>query len=250
MPRLAIVLPTYNEAENLGPLVRELQSLQLDLHLVIVDDDSQDGTRELAEELSAVYKNITVIARPGKRGLGSALREGLMAALATGAGHVVTMDADRSHNPQDVPRLMAKAMEETAGTGADLVQASRYIPGGGVIGMPPFRRFSSRMANLVYHRCAGGPEECTNNFRAFSRRAAEVVVERSRGEHYEFVPEAMLIVLAAGMRVAEVPTIFNGRAGGSSKLGTLQAIRGVASLLGASIQFRLGMGRFSRRNGR
>ncbi len=244
MPQLAIVLPTYNEAENLGPLVRELESLDLDFQLLIVDDNSQDGTRELAEELSATYPNITVIERPGKLGLGSALRAGLAAALETDARYVATMDADRSHDPRDVPKLMAGF---TANANPDLVQASRYISGGGITGMPSFRRLSSRLANLIYHWCAGGPNECTNNFRVFSRRAAEVVVERSQGEHYEFVPEAMLLVLAADMKVAEVPTIFNGRVGGSSKMGAMQAIRGLASLFSASIQYRFGMGRFSRR---
>lgn len=251
MPQLAIVLPTYNEAENLGPLVRELESLGLDFQLLIVDDNSQDGTRELAEELSSVYKNITVIVRPAKLGLGSALRAGLVAALETDARYVVTMDADRSHDPQDVPRLMAgfgpDFNQEMADAGPDLVQASRYISGGGITGMSSFRRISSRLANLIYHWCAGGPKECTNNFRVFSRRAAGLAVERSKGQHYEFVPEVTLLILAAGMRVAEVPTTFNGRVSGSSKLGAVQAIRGIASLFSASTQYRLAIGRFSRR---
>lgn len=254
MPQLAIVLPTYNEAENLGPLVRELESLGLDFQLLIVDDNSRDGTRELARDLSEAYRNITLIERPGKSGLGSALRAGLAAALATDAQYVVTMDADRSHDPQDVPRLMARfkpglkpgLIEGMADASPDLVQASRYIAGGGITGMPSFRRLSSRLANLIYHWCAGGPKECTNNFRVYSRRAAGVVVERSKGEDYEFVPEAMLLVLAAGMRVAEVPTTFNERVRGSSKLGAKQAIRGIASLLSASIQYKLATGRFSR----
>jgi len=246
MPQLAIVLPTYNEAENLGPLVQELESLELDFQLLIVDDNSQDGTRELAEALSEVYNNITVIERPGKLGLGSALRAGLAEALATDARYVVTMDADRSHDPQDVPRLLAGLIEGMANGGPDLVQASRYISGGGISGMRAFRRLSSRVANLIYHWCAGGPNEYTNNFRIFSRSAAGLVVERSKGDHYEFVPEAMLLILAAGMRVAEVPTYFNGRVRGSSKLRATQAIRGIASLFSASIQYKLAMGRFSR----
>ncbi len=187
MPQLAIVLPTYNEAENLGPLVRELESLDLDFHLLIVDDNSQDGTRQLAQELSAEFQNITVIERPGKLGLGSALRAGMAAALETNARYVVTMDADHSHDPRDVPKLLAIFTTGTmngptkgaADTSPDLVQASRYMRGGGNTGMPPLRGLSSRLVNLVYHWCAGGPNECTNNFRVFSRRAAQVVLERS-----------------------------------------------------------------------
>ena len=254
MSQLAIVLPTYNEAENLGPLVWELENLDLDFQLLIVDDNSRDGTRELAGQLSEAYKNITVIERPRKSGLGSALRAGLAAALATDAQYVVTMDADRSHDPRDVPRLMAGlrpglrpgSMEGIAYASPDLVQGSRYIAGGGITGMKAFRRLSSRVANMIYHWCAGGPKECTNNFRVYSRRAAGVVVERSKGEHYEFVPEATLLILAAGMSVAEVPTTFNGRVTGSSKLGAKQAIRGIASLFSTSIQYRLATGRFSR----
>ena len=188
MPQLAIVLPTYNEAENLGPLVRELESLGLDFQLLIVDDNSRDGTRELAGELSEAYKNITVIERPGKSGLGSALRAGLAAALATDAQYVVTMDADRSHDPREIPRLMAGLMKRKANASPDLAQGSRYIAGGGITGMRAFRRISSRLANLIYHWCAGGPKECTNNFRVYSRRAAGVVGERSKGGHTEFMP--------------------------------------------------------------
>ena len=245
MPQLAIVLPTYNEAKNLGPLVRELESLELDFLLLIVDDNSQDGTGQLAGELSVEYQNITVIERPGKLGLGSALRAGMSAALETDARYVVTMDADRSHDPQDVPKLIARFTN--LDDNPDLVQASRYIPGGGNTGMPSVRRLSSRMVNLIYHWCAGGPNECTNNFRVYSRRAAEIVMERSKGEQYEFVPEAMLLVLAAGMNVAEVPTVFTGRATGSSKMGAMQKFRGVASLISGSIQYRFSLGRFSRR---
>ncbi len=255
MPQLAIVLPTYNEAENLGPLVRELENLGLDFQLLIVDDNSPDGTRELAGELAETYKNITVIERPGKSGLGSALRAGLMAALATDAQYVVTMDADQSHDPLDVPKLLAGLTpglnigptNDVAKARPDLVQGSRYIAGGGITGMTTFRRFSSHLANLIYYWCAKGPQECTNNFRVYSRRAAALVVERSKGDHYEFVPEATLIILAAGLNVAEVPTIFKCRVTGSSKLGAMQAFRGIAALFSTTIQYKLAMGRFSRR---
>ncbi|PKB73428.1 MAG: hypothetical protein BZY75_01930 [SAR202 cluster bacterium Io17-Chloro-G7] len=254
MPQLAIVLPTYNEAQNLGPLVRGLENLGLDFQLLIVDDNSSDGTRELAGELAETYKNITVIKRPGKSGLGSALRTGLTAALATDAQYVVTMDADQSHDPLEVPRLLAGLTPglkigptNEVDARPDLVQGSRYIAGGGITGMTAFRRFSSHLANLIYHWCARGPQECTNNFRVYSRRAAALVVERSKGDHYEFVPEATLIILAAGLNVAEVPTIFKCRVTGSSKLGAMQAIRGIAALFSTTIQYKLAMGRFSRR---
>lgn len=243
MAELAVVLPTYNEAGNLGFLVRELEGLAVDLHLFVVDDNSQDGTQQEALELSRAFGNVTTIGRPGKLGLGSALRAGLTQALATDARYVITMDSDCSHDPQDVSRLL----EAIRGGRADLVQGSRYVQGGGIQGMALIRRFSSRLANLFYHWCAGAPHESTTNFRAFSRKAASLVAARAKGRHFEFVPEALLLVLAAGMRVDEVPIVFTARVRGSSKVGAEQIARGIASVFSASLQYRLRLGRFSRR---
>jgi dolichol-phosphate mannosyltransferase len=239
---LAIVLPTYNEADNLAIVVRELEHLEEDLEVLVVDDNSQDGTQQVAQELSRAYGNVTVIARPGKLGLGSALRLGLAEALETGARYVITMDADQSHDPRDVVRLLQAIRREAA----DMVQGSRYVEGGGTRRMAVGRRWSSRVVNLIYHWLAGAPRESTTNFRVFSRRAASLVAARAKGRDYEFVPEAMLLVLAAGLAVGEVPIVFTGRARGSSKLGLKQAVKGVASVFSASLQYRLRLGRFAR----
>ncbi len=244
MAEVAVVVPTYNEAANLPLLVEELMGLGVDLRLLVVDDNSQDVTQDVARKLSQTYGNISIIARPSKLGLGSALRHGLREALADGARYVITMDGDCSHDPRDVPQLLEAAKKEDS----DLVQASRYIPGGGVQGMPIVRRLSSRAVNLLYHWLAGTPRETTNNFRVYSRRAASLVLERAKGRDYEFVPEAMLVVLSAGFKVGEVGTTFSERGSGSSKLGSKQAIKGVASLFTLSVQYRLGLGRFSRRS--
>ena len=242
MSELVIVLATYNEAGNLAPLVEALQHLREDLHLLVVDDNSPDGTQQVAQELSASFGNVTVIARPRKMGLGSALRDGLKAALATDARYVMTMDADHSHDPQDVPRLL-KAIRSGE---VDMVQGSRYIPGGGVRGWGPRRKLLSRAANLLYHWCAGTPHESTTNFRVFSRQAAGVVLARAKGRDYEFMPEATLLVLAAGLRVREIPIVFTERVRGSSKLGLKQALKAILSFLVASLQYRLRLGRFVR----
>ena len=213
MAELAVVLPTYNEADNLGPVVQELERLELDLHLLIVDDNSQDGTKQVARELSLTFGNVTVIDRPGKMGLGSALRLGLHEALATDVRYVVTMDADRSHDPQDLPRLL----DVIRNGAADLVQGSRYVNGGAIRGLALSRRVSSRAANLLYHWCAGTPHDSTTNFRAFSRRAASLVVDRARGRDFEFMPEVVFLVLAAG-RPASAQYLSSGGAppGGSA----------------------------------
>ena len=172
MPELAVVLATYNEADNLGRLVEALESLEIDLQLVVVDDNSPDGTGLIAQQLSMRFGNITVVNRPAKLGLGSALQSGIAAALNAGAQYVITMDADHSHDPADVPRLLAAIKTGSA----DMVQGSRYAPGGGVEGWNGKRRLLSRTANLVYHWGAGTPHECTTNFRVFSRWAASAVL--------------------------------------------------------------------------
>ncbi len=242
MAEAAVVLPTYNEAGNLEALVRELEALPVDLRIFIVDDNSRDGTLEAALELARDLPNVAAVPRPHKLGLGSALREGLARALDTDARYLVTMDADWSHDPRDVPRLL----EAIAASGVDLVQGSRYVAGGGIQGMTPVRRFSSRLANLVYHWAAGAPHESTTNFRVFSRRAASLVTARAKGRHFEFVPEALLLVRAAGMRVEEIPIVFRSRARGRSKAGLQQVVRGVLSVFSLSLQRRLGLGRFAR----
>lgn len=244
MSELAIVLATYNEADNLAPLVDALGNLGEDLELFLVDDNSQDGTQVVAKKLSAAFDNLTVITRPGKLGLGSALRTGLSAALATDARYVLTMDADRSHDPAEVPRLL----EAIRAGGADMVRGSRYVPGGGVRRWGVVRRLLSRAANLLYHWGAGAPHECTTNFRVLSRRAASVVLARARGNGYEFMPEATLLVLAAGLKVEEVPITFTGRERGQSKMGRKQVLDGITGCLSNVVRYRLRMGRFSRRH--
>ena len=206
LPELAVVLATYNEAENLAPLVEALENLGQDLLLVVVDDDSQDGTGQVAQQLSVRFGNIAVVNRPDRMGLGSALQSGLAVALDAGAHYVMTMDADQSHDPADVPRLLSAI--KTGGAG--MVQGSRYAPGGGVRDWGGKRRLLSRTANLIYRWAAGTPHECTTNFRVFSRQAAKSVLSRAKSNGYEFMPESTLLVLAAGLQVQEVPITFSG----------------------------------------
>ena len=138
-----LVIPTYNEKGNIEKLLPQIFNLGIsELHVLVVDDNSRDGTQQIAREMGERFGNVTLIARPEKLGLGSALKAGLIEALATDARFIMTMDADCSHDAKDVPRLLEAARRGDA----DLVQASRYISGGGVTGMPSFRRISSRLA--------------------------------------------------------------------------------------------------------
>ncbi|MCE2404827.1 MAG: glycosyltransferase [Dehalococcoidia bacterium] len=238
------MIATYNEAGNLPRLVDALQALPLPdgARIYVVDDNSPDGTSSIARKLGSHYGNISLITRPARLGLGSALVDGITAAVKDGCGRVLTMDADLSHDPRDVPRLLEAAGE----TGADLVQASRYTPGGRN-SHSGWQATASRLANGVFRLVLGTPHETTTNFRVFSRRLAERVVREGRGRHFEFQPECVLIAMKHRMPIVEVPIAFTERAGGRSKLGPVQQLRLLGFFLWALIAFRPGLGRFSPR---
>ena len=244
MTKLGIILATYNEAGNLPHLITSLESLlsTRDIRIYVVDDNSPDGTSSVAEGLGRRYGNICVINRPGKLGLGSALRDGMRAALADDCSYVITIDADLSHNPEDVPRLLAVAESGDA----DLVQASRYVKGGGSARLAWNRRVQGYTANLLCRWLLGTPRDATTNFRVHTQRSADLVVRESRGRDLEFQPECILIAMRHGLRIVEVPIIFSARAEGRSKVGMQQHVRWLLFFLKAAITFRLRIGRFSR----
>jgi dolichol-phosphate mannosyltransferase len=207
-----LILPTYDEAASLAGVVEGARDALAgeDLHVLVVDDASPDGTGALAESLGA-----ELIHRPAKLGLGSAYVAGFERALAGGAALVCQMDADGSHDPAELPRLVALARE-----GADLVLGSRYVPGGGVAGWHPARRAVSR-AGCLYARAVlrlpvrdltGG----LKTWRAAALRAIEPATVRSRG--YAFQVELTDRALRRGLRVVETPIVFRKRAAGRSKM--------------------------------
>ena len=244
MTNLGLVLATYNEAGNLPPLIECLNGLPLpvELRIFVVDDNSPDGTSSVAESLSTRYGNISLITRPGKLGLGSALRDGMRAALAQGCEYILTMDADMSHDPEDVPKLLVAAQSGDA----DLVQASRYVEGGSTKSLEWRRRLQGRVANLLCRWFLGTPHESTTNFRIYNRRCAQLVVGESKGRDFEFQPECTLIAMRHGLHIVEVPIVFTARSEGKSKLGMAQNIRWFLFFTGALLTFRLRLGRFSR----
>ena len=244
MTVLGIVLATYNEAENLPHLITSLETLlsPQDIRIYVVDDNSPDGTSRVAEGLGRRYGNIYVINRPAKLGLGSALRDGMRAALAGDCSYVLTIDADLSHNPKDVPKLLVVAESGDA----DLVQASRYVEGGGSARLAWHRRLQGYTANLLCRWLLGTPREATTNFRVHTKRSADLAVNESRGRDLEFQPECILIAMRHGLRIVEVPIIFSARAEGRSKVGIQQHVRWLLFFLKAVITFRLRIGRYSR----
>jgi dolichol-phosphate mannosyltransferase len=216
------VIPTYNEAGNVEVVVGEaLGALPGDARVLIVDDASPDGTGAVADRLAAERpERIEVLHRSAKEGLGPAYIAGFRRALAAGAGFVLEMDADFSHDPADLPRLLA-AMEE-----ADLAVGSRYAPGGGVEAWSPGRRLLSR-GGSAYARAVLGIDvkDLTGGFKCFRREVLEAIdldTVGSRG--YAFQVEMTYRAVRCGFRVAEVPIVFHDRREGISKMNAAIAL--------------------------
>jgi dolichol-phosphate mannosyltransferase len=217
MSKTCIIVPTYNEAENITNLVEKLeQCLEDDFEIIIVDDNSPDGTAEIAQNLNQRYRNIVVYKRPGKKGIGSAVRNGMQIALSSpNCKYIVTMDADFSHNPNDVQRLLSEAKDKNI----DLVQGSRYIKGGKIIGWGRYRKTQSYIANILCKLLLGlRTKEVTTYFRVYSRKCAEVVVKNVHSSKYDFAIASALVINDCNFRVKEIPITFIDRTRGKSKL--------------------------------
>jgi dolichol-phosphate mannosyltransferase len=210
-----LVLPTYNEADNLEPLVLAARlQLPAGSRILVVDDGSPDGTGEIADRLAAEGDDVDVLHRPDKQGLGPAYVAGFRHALGGGARLVVQMDADFSHDPADIPALLAAAAE------ADLVLGSRYVDGGSVADWGPLRRTISR-GGSAYARGVLGVEirDLTGGFKAIRREVLEAIDLGSISSlGYAFQVEITYRAVRAGFRVVEVPITFRDRRVGESKM--------------------------------
>jgi dolichol-phosphate mannosyltransferase len=210
-----VVLPTYEEAANIERVVEQVRAkLPAGGRVLIVDDDSPDGTGEIAARLAREHDGVHHLPRARKEGLGPAYIAGFREALAGGAGLIVEMDSDFSHEPAYLPRLL-----EAAGR-ADLVIGSRYVPGGGVTDWGPLRRGISRGGSAYARVVLGvGVRDLTGGFKCFRREVLEAIdlgSIRSRG--YAFQVEMTYRALERGFRVVEVPIVFRDRRAGSSKM--------------------------------
>jgi dolichol-phosphate mannosyltransferase len=215
-----VVLPTYDEAENLEqmvaalvPILREALGREA-FRVLVVDDDSPDGTGAIADRLAAENPEVLVLHRARREGLGPAYLAGFAEALAGGASHVVEMDADFSHEPQDVPRLLAAAAD------ADLVLGSRYVAGGVVTDWGLVRRIVSRGGSWYARRVLGlGVRDLTGGFKCFRREVLEAIdLPTIRSKGYAFQVELTYRAVRAGFRVVEVPIVFRDRRLGRSKM--------------------------------
>jgi len=215
-PTIAVVLPTYCEAENIESLIRELQELKLNLLIAVIDDSSPDGTAEIVKKLQGEYDNVLLFIRPKKLGLGTAVITGfrLILSLKNKPKYVITMDADYSHNPRDIPALIY-----AANCGGDLVVGSRYCPRGKIIGSPWRRRLVSRLANSMAATIIGiGVHDCTSGFRCYSRNYVETVLPNLHSQTYEVQIETLKQARLYGFNVKEIPITFVNRKRGKSKL--------------------------------
>jgi len=220
-----VVMPTFNEAENIEPVAAAvldaLASSPGEHRLLIVDDSSPDGTGELADRLAAANPAVEVLHRQAREGLGPAYLAGFRRALDGGASHIFEMDADFSHDPGDLPRLLAAV----AG-GADVALGSRYVPGGGVEDWGLLRQIVSR-AGCIYARAVLGlrVRDLTGGFKCFRREVLEAIeLETVRSHGYCFQIELTQRALQAGFAVREVPIVFRDRRHGHSKMSPRIAI--------------------------
>jgi dolichol-phosphate mannosyltransferase len=214
VPRAIVCLPTYNEAENLEPMLRALgQVLGPDDRVLVIDDSSPDGTGQLADRLAAELPFVGVLHRPAKDGLGRAYLAGFRRALADGADLVLEMDCDFSHDPDEVPRLTAAAAD------AELVIGSRYVPGGSIPSWGFVRRMISRAASLYTRALLMPVHDPTSGFKCYRREALERIdLEAIHSRGYAFQIETTYRVLRTGGRIVEVPIAFVDRQVGGSKM--------------------------------
>jgi len=238
--RVVICLPTYNERENLEPMVRALDEVvarhELDLRVLVIDDSSPDGTGEIADRLAAEFPFLSVLHRPLKEGLGPAYIAGFVWALATEADRIVEMDCDFSHDPAELPRLLE------ATYAADVALGSRYVEGGRTENWGLGRRMVSRFGSFYARALLGvDVQDLTGGFKCFRREVLERIgLERISTKGYAFQIETTYRAIRAGFRVVEVPVVFSEREAGGSKMSRGIAFEAMAKVPELRIRAALG----------
>jgi dolichol-phosphate mannosyltransferase len=227
-----VIVPTYNEHENIVLLVPELLALPVGLNVLVVDDNSPDSTGHIVEEMAAREPRLSVIHRPGKLGLGTAYIAGFKKALATGAERILTMDADYSHHPRYIPAMIERSQT------ADLVIGSRYVRGGGAMGRSLPLRLVSYGGNAFAKIVLGlRAMDCTAGFRCYRRDVLEAIdLDSIISNGYSFLIEMLYLVQRRGWTVAEVPICYMDRQLGASKISRTEITRALYTVvrLGAS----------------
>ena len=214
---VGVILPTYGEAENIGKLIEDIENLKLNASILVIDDSSPDGTADIVREKQKEYSNITLHVRPKKTGLGTAITDGFKIYLSAQEPpkYVFTMDADYSHNPQDIPQLLATMKECDCG----IVIGSRYVKGGKIAGWPFTRKIISKTANLIARASLGLKlKDCTSGYRCYSTRFLKEAIGNLHSHTYEIQIETVRQAALRNFNVKETPILFVNRKRGKSKL--------------------------------
>ncbi len=230
-----IIVPTYNEAENLPNLLHDILALPVEVAIINVDDGSPDGTGAIAEEWAASCPGRVVpVHRSGKLGLGTAYIAGFRRAFELGAQRIITMDADFSHNPRYIPDLIAKAEAAPA----DIVIGSRYVPGGAMLYCPWYRKALSSGANFITRTALGlKAHDTTAGFRLYRREVLESIpLDSIFSSGYSFLVEMLYLVERRGWHVGEVPIIYEDRMAGQTKISRNEIVRALYTV--ARLSFR------------
>jgi len=241
--KTAVIIPTYNERDNIEALTKEILALRGDpstalslcseetldntTEIIIVDDNSPDGTGEIADELAKTHQEVKVIHRPAKLGLGTAYIAGFKEALALGADRILTMDADFSHNPRYIPHLVAESEN------AQVVIGSRYVDGGDTVNWGLWRRILSRGANTFARLVLGlKAHDCTAGFRCYHREVLESIeLDKIFSDGYSFLIEMLYKCQQQGWEISEVPIIFEDRRRGASKISQKEIFKALYTVL-------------------
>jgi len=215
--QIGIILPTYREEENISRLIEAIEDLKLALSILVIDDSSPDRTAEIVKEKISKFKNILLCIRPKKSGLGTAITDGFkyFLSLKQPPKYIITMDADYSHNPQDIPQLLSKISESDCA----IVIGSRYIKGGKIEGWPFTRKIISRTANSVARFSLGLKlHDCTSGFRCYSTKFLSATISSLHSHTYEIQIETIRQASLRNFNMKETPVLFVNRKIGKSKL--------------------------------
>lgn len=225
--RTIVIIPTYNEAENVSPLIERILHLDEDVDILVIDDNSPDGTGEVVDAIAAKDARVQIIHREAKLGLGTAYTAGFMRALEQGYDRIMTMDADFSHNPRYIPALLRLTENY------DLAIGSRYVPGGGVRLWGVHRRLLSWGANLFARSVLGlHAHDCTAGFRCYRASVLEAIDPCSiQADGYSYLLEMLWRVQKAGFRIAETPIVFTDRRRGASKISQKEILHAAGTVL-------------------
>ena len=232
---VAVIIPTYNERDNIEIITGRVRSSVPDAHVLIVDDNSPDGTGEIADKLAGGDSHVYVLHRAGKAGLGAAYIAGFRWALEQGYAALVEMDADGSHQPEELPRLLAALAE------ADLVLGSRYVPGGAVLNWPRSRELLSRAGNTYARLMLGLKlQDATGGYRVFrASTLRRIGLDDVDSQGYCFQVDLARRTIAAGLTVTEVPITFEERQRGASKMSRKIVLEALWRVTGWGISTRL-----------